>query len=377
MSDPTFIIWDDWINSVIYATSGNSLILSESARFAATIQSQDGTCRNSAIIAGEATTGQGAGDGEVIHFRTLGGVGENVVTVTATGAVLSNSTANTIVLEGFGNLLQNFGEIVGGTGLVGLNWHDGSVENHGSILGMRGAAVRLVDGGSDNQILNTGTITGVGGVEFVRSSAKIVNTGVIASNSAKVAAIDGAEAGTAEGIPAGFVLRNSGEVIGLSDAILGSAYADRIVNSGLIEGDIRLGDGNDLYRGRDGTVNGEVRGDGGSDTLIGGARDAPLFGGTGKDSLVGGAGDDTLSGGVNADGFVIARGGGDDVVTDFADNTDKLDLSAFHLKDFSAVATRAMDVAGGLLISLSDLGGGSVLLEDMTKALLDAGDVIL
>jgi Ca2+-binding RTX toxin-like protein len=378
MSDYTFVIWDDWTNSITYTDSGNTLLLTESARFAATIQGQDGACRNTVIVAGDVTQGTGTGGIDTIHLRTLGGVGENTVVVAETGSVFAIPTHTAIVLEGSGNLLQNFGQIIGGSGVFASDWHEGTIENHGSIVGMRETGVRLVTGSDDNHVLNTGTISGVGGIEMTNILAKIVNTGVILSNSAAVAAIDGAAAGPDGRFGPGFTVRNSGEIIGLGDAILGSIHPDRIVNAGMIEGDIRLGDGNDIYRGRLGVLDGVVYGDAGNDTLIGGVGDDRFLGGIGKDSLVGGAGDDTLSGGANIDEFVIARGGGgEDVVTDFVDNLDKLDLSAFHLKDFSAVAARATDVAGSLLISLSDLGGGSVLLEGMTKAQLDTGDVIL
>ena len=68
----------------------------------------------------------------------------------------------------------------------------------------------------------------------------------------------------------------------------------------------------------------------GRDTLLGGDGDDLLDGGKGKDVLVGGQGADTLIGGQGADTFVFAPGSGHDVIRDFGDGNDQIDLTAFH-----------------------------------------------
>ncbi len=65
-----------------------------------------------------------------------------------------------------------------------------------------------------------------------------------------------------------------------------------------------------------------------ADYISGGANADVLIGGAGADTLSGDAGDDTLTGGDGADTFIYSSGGGNDVITDFADGTDKLKLAS-------------------------------------------------
>jgi len=297
--------------------------------------------------------------------------GSHTVVVGDDGLLQSSRDFVSAVVDGPDNLVQNFGRIGGGGGLWGNAWANGLVENYGTIAGQRFAGLRLSNGAANNDILNVGTITGTGGIELANASASIVNLGDIFSNDAARAAVD---AGAAN---AGIVLRNSGRVIGIDDAIIGANGVDRIVNTGTIDGDIALGNGNDIYRGRSGTLVGELRGGGGNDTLLGGLGDDTIFGEIGNDRIAGYGGDDVLNGGGGADLFVFVRSSGDDLVTDFTDNVDDLDLSAFRFATFSAVTSRATNVTGGLLIDFGTVGGGSVFLQGMTKAMLDAGDVLL
>jgi Ca2+-binding RTX toxin-like protein len=55
----------------------------------------------------------------------------------------------------------------------------------------------------------------------------------------------------------------------------------------------------------------------------------------GADTIVGGAGDDRLTGGDGADTFIINRGDGHDVITDFGNGGDLLDLSKFYTAHLS------------------------------------------
>ena len=62
-------------------------------------------------------------------------------------------------------------------------------------------------------------------------------------------------------------------------------------------------------------------------TLTGTTDGEILVGGTGPDDLFGGGGDDVLSGGAGADTFHYESiGDGDDVITDFLDGADTIDL---------------------------------------------------
>ena len=91
-------------------------------------------------------------------------------------------------------------------------------------------------------------------------------------------------------------------------------------------------DGDDILYG--GTGNDILDGGAGNDLLVGGAGNDTLSGGTGNDRLLGGQGNDTLIGGDGDDVFVWSKGDqgtiaapATDVVKDFGNGNDKLDLS--------------------------------------------------
>ncbi|MEL7099667.1 MAG: calcium-binding protein [Pseudomonadota bacterium] len=118
----------------------------------------------------------------------------------------------------------------------------------------------------------------------------------------------------------------------------------------------------------------------GFDTLRGGAGDDSLDGGRQNDTLDGGAGNDTLIGSAGRDLFIFGRNAGDDVVRDYQDNIDRIDVSALGVSAFSDLSAAFSDRAGGgVLIDLSVAGGaGSItLLGSVTSADLTASDFIL
>jgi hypothetical protein len=69
-------------------------------------------------------------------------------------------------------------------------------------------------------------------------------------------------------------------------------------------------------------------GNGGNDILIGGAGNDFLDGGAGDDRLVGGSGNNTLIGGAGSDIFVLGRGKGRDLIKDFQDRIDRIELGS-------------------------------------------------
>lgn len=135
---------------------------------------------------------------------------------------------------------------------------------------------------------------------------------------------------------------NSGRILSKDRAYVDAAGGqDILTNTGRIVGNIVFGDGNDTYNGQTGALKGKVYGDGGNDTLrggadkdvfYGGAGDDKLYGGTGKDVLAGNAGVDKLYGGADADTFVYSRLSDStrpamDMIMDFA-RGDVINLSA-------------------------------------------------
>ena len=122
-----------------------------------------------------------------------------------------------------------------------------------------------------------------------------------------------------------------------------------------------------------GTNNDVLNGDWGRDTLSGGG---------GLDTLNGGTGDDVLSGGANPDMFIFDRlNSGDDVITDFTNGLDKIDLQSLGLTGFvdltGAGAVSSFDSGASTLIDLSLVGGnGTILMDGFAFASLNAADFV-
>lgn len=131
--------------------------------------------------------------------------------------------------------------------------------------------------------------------------------------------------------------------LGGNDTVIGSADSELILgNDG--QDSISGGAGNDtLIGGKDndfvegGSGNDSIRGDANEDIIRGGDGNDSLFGGKGNDQLFGDAGDDflsgdqgndTLTGGLGNDRFVLSTGGGLDIITDFGNGSDFIQVPA-------------------------------------------------
>jgi Ca2+-binding RTX toxin-like protein len=314
------------------------------------------------------------------------------------GSADPNLAGNTIVTNGSINgssdgiynsdratLIQNSGSIHGGdVGVVGVAY--GIVVNNqglGSIAGEK-AAIDL------------------SGIEDSSQQSKITNSGSISIDSL------------------------SGHA-----AILGSAGQDIVTNRGIIDGDVELGGGNDVFDARGGKVNGQIFGGDGNDTylvdtadaniheaatndlgdtveatvsyklgdniegliLLGTARngsgnseannihgdnaDNTLRGGAGEDLLSGGKGNDLLIGGADADTFDFIDGFGQDTIKHFETSGADHDLIALtdvsSITDFSDLKKHHLEQHHGDLII--DAGHGDMItLLHITKADLHAYD---
>ena len=186
-----------------------------------------------------------------------------------------------------------------------------------------------------------------------------------------------------------------------NDILHGGEGNDRLFggyqNDTLIGGEgrdwVSGGSGDDILEGgRDNDVltgfhgNDTLRGDEGNDRLRAGQGDDTLEGGPGNDTLQGAGGDDLLNGGggndafygnAGADVFVFDRGNGHDVIRDFADGEDIIDLTAFGLVNgLDDVGITAYQ--GGARLDLSEHGGGSILVKGPGIGLddIDASDFL-
>jgi Ca2+-binding RTX toxin-like protein len=117
-----------------------------------------------------------------------------------------------------------------------------------------------------------------------------------------------------------------------------------------------------------------IDGTSGDDGIYGGLGADAIDGLDGVDVLRGGQGDDTMEGGMGADRFVVSLDDGDDIITDFEDGLDRLDLSSIAIDIAAAAILSATAVAGGIKIVRP---GASVTLTGMTPAQFDLTDVVL
>jgi hypothetical protein len=82
-----------------------------------------------------------------------------------------------------------------------------------------------------------------------------------------------------------------------------------------------------------------IMGNGNANRIEGGAGADTMNGMGGADTIVGGAGDDSLTGGAGADTFIFNRHDGHDVITDFGNGGDFLNLSSFYSAHLNPTVT--------------------------------------
>ncbi|WP_311274781.1 calcium-binding protein [Methylobacterium sp. WCS2018Hpa-22] len=246
--------------------------------------------------------------------------------------------------------------IYSGAAVVGINSAGVAVNGYNSIVDVEGEIQGDLYG-----VLMSGVST--------KFKSTIINDGEIYANSYGVA--HSLTGGDTEGL----VLRNTGRI----EAELFSFYggdtnsaADRIVNSGVMIGDVAMGGGNDVYDAREGgTIVGSVYGGLGDDRFVGTAGRQTFAGDAGNDRLDGGRGYDILIGGIGDDTYVVnntinesnpddpeALGTiyGDQVVEGKSQGIDTI------LANFAFDLNRYENVENGTLTSLSQENsfGGSV-----------------
>ncbi|MBX2854578.1 MAG: hypothetical protein KTR21_06300 [Rhodobacteraceae bacterium] len=163
---------------------------------------------------------------------------------------------------------------------------------------------------------------------------------------------------------------------GGDDALVGGAGNDKL--AGRSGSDILFGgEGDDLLIGGGGVD--ELLGEAGDDVLRGGADNDIVHGGFGDDivtgdfgddQVIGGFGDDVLAGGVGADMFMFGAEGGSDVVRDFEQGLDRLDLSQRGAAFSDLIIT---DAQNGARVTHDDL---SILIKAHAAANISADDFI-
>ncbi|MEZ5755091.1 MAG: calcium-binding protein [Paracoccaceae bacterium] len=159
---------------------------------------------------------------------------------------------------------------------------------------------------------------------------------------------------------------------GRADVLIGTAGNDDM--DGRAGNDqMRGGAGNDDMDGGNG--NDRLWGEDGRDDIDGGRGNDRLDGGAGDDILVGGRGNDTLTGGSGADLFEFRRGDGRDLITDFTDGVDRIELDGFSGRDLTAILNGARQVGDDVVLTLS--ARDSITLADVQLSQLDRSDFLL
>lgn len=379
---------------------------------------------------------------DIVNHGTISAMEGEGVDVRARSSTFVNfgevSSANyAVYFVGEFDKVVNYGSIYAEATAISVNGIYGSIVNLGEVVALNSSAFEI--SGDFSEVRNQGTAIADSYGIYFSGNGLIVNSGTASAQTA-IRAIAYADefvdafkivnSGSLLGDKYGvyltggsedtFILRNSGEIRVVESgatAVLGGSSDEVVRNSGIVEGEIRLGLGNDSYFGAGGTVLGQIDGGDGDDTLLGGAEDDDMFGSSGTDTLTGRAGDDTLNGGGGSDilrgnrgedtliggsgadwlsggqdddiltggnqtdRFVFIRNSGDDIITDFENGIDKIDLTAFGLRPnlFGSMVAPALIKAGpDVFLDLAALGGhGSILIKDTAFNLIDGSDFIL
>ena len=185
--------------------------------------------------------------------------------------------------------------------------------------------VDLILGGSGDDIILTGSFTGLNGNGVFDPGE--ANIGATVTNT---------------------VWAGSGD-----DRIIGTDGNERL---GAGEGsDTVMGEGGDdtLYGGK-GEGRDSLPGGAGNDLIFNGCGNDTVDGGAGNDTLRGGGGDDLLTGGTGADIFKFTQNTGHDTITDFDAGEDMLDVTLAGFADLAALKASATEVGSDVQISFAD-----------------------
>jgi serralysin len=134
------------------------------------------------------------------------------------------------------------------------------------------------------------------------------------------------------------------------------------------------GSGNDIVLG--GTGRDRVFGSFGNDTINGDAGNDQLFGDNGIDMINGGSGNDRLEGGRGADIFVFAEGNDRDLIIDFKNGTDKVDVSEFDFDNIAELRDGATFSRQGTWTIVDFDNGDRIEIQGVPISHLGANDFI-
>ncbi|NVJ97967.1 MAG: hypothetical protein HWE25_07440 [Alphaproteobacteria bacterium] len=332
------------------------------------------------------TTGEGAGGGIYLNrpeFENNGLItswsdqGTLAVQIRATDVAINRGT---ISAEGYeyatavsfagsslGRTFVNEGTLYAASGdgegnSVGIRLDEATVENSGTII-----ADIAVSGsnGEVERVENTGTITG--DINLKDRNDEVINRGEISGNIDMGDAQDtvanlGQITGQINLGSGSDDLSNNGTITG---TVHGDGGNDVVTNNGRIFGDVYLDAGDDNLFTHNGDIIGTVYGGNGDDLIEGGNNTDTLSGDLGDDTLSGGNGDDQLTTGDGNDVIRLTAGWGDDTVSDFDADNDRIDISRTGSNYDDLIITSCGDDA-----LVTDADGNSLLLQNVSAGAL-------
>ncbi|MCV0429534.1 MAG: M10 family metallopeptidase C-terminal domain-containing protein, partial [Roseibium sp.] len=153
------------------------------------------------------------------------------------------------------------------------------------------------------------------------------------------------------------------------DILIGGAGND-LLKGGAGEDQLMGHNGGDtLYGGNSDDV---LEGDNGTDTLYGEIGNDTLRGGNDGDTLIGGKGDDFLFGQSGSDTFVFDDEWGDDIIYDFEDGSETINLSSVN--GVSGLAD--LSISGGAGNTIISYNQNSITLNGINSSQIDSNDFI-
>ncbi len=291
-------------------------------------------------IGGDTFTG-GSGI-DTINFSNINFTGTNRVINLGAGTLSITGTASSETISSFENAVGSGGSetILGSNSSNTLNGGNGN----DTLGGLSGLDMVFGDGGNDliqdTDFVNSDTLDGGAGVDTIDYSGVTFTTGIVTINLlTELVQVSGGNSET---------IRNF-------ENAEGSQGGETIIGS----------NANNVLNGNGG--NDTLLGGIGADLILGGGWSDDLLGGNGNDTLFGGGGTDQLEGGANDDLLV---GGGQDLISDFVDNLDTVQL-AQALWGGGLTAAQVLSTFGSVSSGnvILDFGGGQVLTIDGTTPL--------
>ncbi|HEY8380956.1 MAG TPA: CAP domain-containing protein [Microvirga sp.] len=261
---------------------------------------------------------------------------------------------------------QNFAKVGTGSFLTGVAFDDRDGDRfYDPGEGLAGLNVRAVSAG---RTVFTTTTQGAGGYDIVLPKgayavtfsgggfAPVTHQVTIGDHNVKLDWVDPTGAAPVPGTITGTRGAN---------ILAGTSGADTIKGLG----------GNDRLSGQEGAD--REWGGTGNDRVSGGAGDDRLYGDAGRDTLLGDSGNDRLAGGADADVFVFRGAWGADVITDFQNGVDRIDLRSNGLS-FAKLRIGRTDAdkdgrADDVIIKAK---GQSITLLNEPKSALDVSDFL-